>query len=148
MWPELARHLGRYPSAVLTAQDASGYPSSVRCRPTVDAPAQVIRIDLPADASLRPGPASLLCHSHNQFLWNLRSFLLRGVLARDGAGWRFNVGQFIPGIGIGGPVGMVRFAMAKRRVAAKYLADRNLDRPRVPWDELRALKAQVKRGRF
>ena len=61
---------------------------------------------------------------------------------------QYSKSQFIPGIGIGGPVGMVRFAMAKRRVAAKYLADRNLDRPRLPWDELRALKAQVKRGRF
>src|SRR5205823_3130861 len=148
MWREVTRHLGRYPNAVLTAQDTSGYPFSVRCRPTVDATAEIIRIDPPVQVSLKPGPASLLCHSHNQFLWNLRSFLLRGVLSRDDAGWRFEVGQFIPGIGIGGPVGMMRFAMAKRRVAAKYLADRNLDRPRLPWDELRALKAQVKRGRF
>src|SRR5439155_8514181 len=66
MWREITRHLGSYPSAVLTGYDASGYPFSVRCRPKVDAAARIIRVDVPAEAGLKPGPASLLCHSHNQ----------------------------------------------------------------------------------
>ncbi len=146
MWPEITRHLGSYPSAVLTGYDASGYPFSVRCRPKVDPAARIIRVDVPAEAGLKPGPASLLCHSHNQLLWNLRSFLLRGVLERDADGWHFRVTQFVPGIGIGGVVGMMQFAVAKRRAAGKYLADRRLRRPRIPWDELRGVKAQAKRG--
>lgn len=144
MWRELTRHLGQYPSAVLTGHDATGYSFSVRCRPSVDAVAKVVRIDVAHDVGLQPGPASLLCHSHNLFLWNLRSFLVRGVLARDAAGWRFHVIKFVPGIGIGGVIGMMRFAVSKRRVARNYLADRGLARPRVPWDQLQALKSQVK----
>jgi len=102
MWAEITKHLYRFESAVLSGLDEAGYPFSVRCRPYPDASgAEVLTVWLPPDTPLRPGPASLLCHSHDENLWNLESFLVRGVLVRDAGGWSFHPGQFIPGVGIG-----------------------------------------------
>jgi len=81
MWDEILRHLPDLESAVLTGIDAEGYPYSVRCRPQPDARAP--RVQLPPYGPVRPGFASLLCRSHDENLWNLKSFLVRGILARE-----------------------------------------------------------------
>ena len=86
MWPELLRRLPRFPSAVLTGLDASGRPVSVRCQPTPDQQAQVLRVAIPDGLELAPGPAGLLCHHHDEQLWRLNSFLVRGGLERDDQG--------------------------------------------------------------
>ena len=91
----------------------------------------------------RAGPATLLCHSHDENLWNLKSFLVRGVLAKDDGGWSFEPGQFIPGAGIGGLPAMLRFFIGSRRNAGRYLKKRGLARPRIPWDEINAAKRAV-----
>jgi hypothetical protein len=58
-------------------------------------------------------------------LWNLRSFMVRGTLEPAGGDiWLFRPSRFVPGIGIGGLAGMVRFALAKRRAANRYLQRR------------------------
>jgi hypothetical protein len=103
MWPEIREHLYQFDSAVLTGLDAGGYPFSVRCRPYPDkSGAEVLRVALPADTPIRPGPASLLCHRHDENLWNLKSFLVRGSLGHDVGGWNFEPIRFFPGVGIGG----------------------------------------------
>jgi hypothetical protein len=140
MWRDLVRQLKTYPSAVLTGRDTDGYPLSVRCRPTPLEDGRVIAIELSAPSFPQAGPASLLCHSHNQFLWKLRSFLVRGTLAQEAQEWIFVPADFVPGIGIGGIPGMMRFAADKRRTARRYLEQRGLARPRIPWDEIDALK--------
>lgn len=141
MWGEISRHLKGFETAVLNGCDAEGYPYSIRCRPTTDPSAEILRLDLPEGSALRPGPASLLCHEHDEKLWNQKAFLVRGRLSRDEeSGWSFVPERFIPGVGIGDARGMARFLIGARRSAGAYLRERGLARPRVPWDELAAIK--------
>jgi hypothetical protein len=144
MWDEITRHLYQFESAVVSGLDTAGYPFSMRCRPYADASgAEVLRIRLPADTPLRPGPASLLCHMHDENLWNLKSFLVRGVLVRDETGWSFEPSRFIPGASIGGLPARIRFFTGSRRKAGRYLKKRGFARPRVPWDEINAAKKEA-----
>jgi hypothetical protein len=143
MWDDIKKNLHDFDSAVLTGVDAEGYPFSVRCRPYPDAAAEVLRVQLAAGTLIQPGPASLLCHKHDENLWNLKSFLVRGALSRDEGGWRFEPLRFIPGAGIGGLPAMARFFIGSRRSARRYLKKRGLARPRIPWDGINAVKKQV-----
>lgn len=147
---EVPRRLAEFDDAVLTGSDAEGYPYSVRCRPTLDRPAAgPLELDLgPAGAALAPGPASLLCHEHDEELWNQKAFLVRGRLDRgDGGRWAFVPERFVPGVGIGGARGMARFLIGARRSAGAYLRERGLTRPRVPWHEIDAIKERADAGR-
>jgi hypothetical protein len=145
MWADVVKHLATFESAVLTGQDGAGYPFSVRCRPQVDNGKQVLRLSLAADLPIQAGPAGLLCHYHDEQLWNLRSFVVRGQLEREGDGWLFRPAQFIPGAGIGGMVGQMRFLMKCRGMAASYLQKRGMARPSIPWDEVKELHEEAKR---
>jgi hypothetical protein len=144
MWDDIAKHLLDFESAVLTSVDAEGYPFSVRCRPEPDEVAQALRIHLPAGTPIQPGLAGLLCHKHDENLWNLKSFLVRGALTQDERAWVFYPRRFVPGAGIGGVFATVRFFIGSRRNAGRYLKKRELPRPRIPWDEIRAIKAQAR----
>ena len=144
MWAEIRRYLRKYPSAVLTGLDAAGRPFSIRCRPELDESAGVLRIALPRTADLAAGPASILCHSHNLFLWKLRSFLVRGSIELVDRLCLFRPARFVPGIGVGGLPGMIRFATSKRRTAKHYLDRRGLSRPEIPWAQLRAHQEKAK----
>jgi hypothetical protein len=146
MWNKITRNLKKYQSAVLTGMDAHGSPFSVRCVPEMDANSQVLHVQLPPGVQLHPGPASLLCHQHNELLWNLESFLLRGSLMQNGQGWNFQSQQFIPG-GPGTGLAVVRSLLDTKRAARRYLQKRHLPRPRVPWDEIVEVKAQALRAR-
>ena len=146
MWAEIRRHLRGFSSPVLTGVDGDGYPVSIRCAPELDDTQRVLRVSLPGWTRIRKGPASLLCHGHNDLLWNLRSFLVRGTLEpAGGETWLFRPVRFVPGVGIGGLAGMVRFAITKRRAAGRYLERRGLQRPRIDWAQLKALQARVRR---
>jgi hypothetical protein len=144
VWDEIVEHLPDFESAVLTGLDAEGYPYSVRCRPYGDPVRRVLRVRLPAGIPFQPGPASLLCHRHDENLWNLKSFLVRGDLGRDARDWTFGPRRFVPGAGIGGPMGLVRFFTGSRRTARRYLKKRGQDRPRIPWEEIEEIKAQAR----
>jgi hypothetical protein len=145
MWADVRRHLRGFSSPVLTGLDGDGYPFSIRCAPSVDETQQVLRVSLPRWTRITPGPASLLCHGHNHLLWDLRSFMVRGTLEpAGGETWLFRPTRFVPGIGIGGLAGMVRFALAKRRAAGRYLQRRGLIRPRIDWVQLKALQARAR----
>jgi hypothetical protein len=88
-----------------------------------------------------------LCHRHDENLWNLKSFLVRGTLARGEDGeWTFRPERCVPGAGIGGPMAMVRFVAGARKTAGRYLEKRGLPRPRIPWDAINAIKAQIREG--
>lgn len=140
MWDEILKYLPKFESAVLTGVDAEGYPFSVRCRPRANEEARVLRAQLPEDVSIRPGRASLLCHEHDENLWNLRSFLVRGDLRRDGLEWSFYPNTFVPGVAVGGLRGMVQFVVGSRRTTNRYLRKRGMSRPVVPWKEINAIK--------
>jgi len=143
MWTEIRRYLRRYPSAVLSGLDSAGRPFSLRCQPELDEDAHVLRVRLYPAAELVKGPASILCHSHNLFLWNLRSFLVRGAIEPADGAWLFRPRRFVPGIGVGGLLGMIRFATSKRSTAQHYLDRRGLPRPQIPWAQLRAIQAET-----
>jgi hypothetical protein len=148
MWDKIAKNLKKYPSAVLTGIDAMGYPCSMRCLPRVDVTAQVLRVQPPPGILLQPGPAGLLCHRHNELLWDMESFLLRGSLTRDEDGWNFHPLRFIPGFpgtGRNAVIPAVRLVIHSRSNAQHYLQARHLPRPRIPWDEIMALKTQARR---
>ena len=144
MLAEIRRYLSRYPSAVLSGLDATGYPCSIRCKPAVDDAGRGLRIAMPRGIALEPGPASILCHSHNLFLWNLRSFLVRGVLEVSDGSYLFRPVRFVPGIGVGGLLGMIRYVWSKRRAANRYLQERGLPRPRIPWAQLRKFQQDAR----
>jgi hypothetical protein len=140
----LMTRLPEFSSAVLTGLDAQGYPYSVRCRPQLDEGAKTLWMPTFPGAPIQPGPAGLLCHHHDERLWNQRSFLVRGMLTRDGAAWIFQPRQYVEGVGYGGVVGLARFVVGARRAAKEYLVKRGLPRPSIPWDEVIAAKRRAK----
>ncbi len=146
MWDKLTKSLAMFSSAVVTGTDAEGYPFSVRCTPQVDPAQQVLHIPFPNDLPIEPGPAGLLCHSHDEGLWNLKSFIARGRLEREANGWMFHPRQLIPGAGMGGLPGFMRWIMSSRRAAKQYLEKRGLPRPTIPWKAIAALRAESKRS--
>ena len=146
MWSEIVSNLAKFSSAVLSGTDAQGYPFSIRCTPEVDQAGQVLRLNLSASVPIQPGPASLLCHSHDELLWKLKSFLVRGRLEQDDRGWVLRPEKFIPGGGVGGPLGEMQAMIRTRAIANRYLEKRGLPRPKVPWDEIKALRAEAKKS--
>jgi hypothetical protein len=147
MWDEIVAHLAGFTTAVVTTVDDTGYPFSVRCRPEPDHATQRLRLRLPESAGIRIGPACLLCHRHDEQLWNLKSFCLRGELEQDASGWILHPHRFVPGAGIGGLIGLLRFVRTGRRRARRYYEKRGLARPNVAWDRIHAMWREVKGGR-
>ena len=113
----------------------------LRVRPTVDHASRSFGID--TAASLQPWKASLLCHSHDEKLWNLRSFVVAGELSRDGDRWVLRPDRFIPGGDSMGPVAMVKAFRELRGTARRYLERRGLARPEISWSEFDSVKADL-----
>ena len=148
MWDKITTNLKKYDNAVLTGIDANGYPFSVRCIPQIDA--YQLRVQLSPSTQMQSGQACLLCHRHNEFLWEMESFLLKGSLARDEHGWYFLPQRFIPGnagAGKGAMIASIRWLLNARRNTRRYLEKRHLPRPRIPWDEIKQLRTQALRTR-
>jgi hypothetical protein len=144
MWDDLVRNLGKYPTAVLTVTDAAGYPFSIRCVPEPDPARQILKVDLPGYAHAQAGPAGLLCHFHDDRLWNQTNFVAYGRLERDGSAWVFRATRLIEGTGAG--MSFVRQVRSGRSSAKRYLARRGLDWPQVPWGRLRAIYKKARRA--
>ena len=144
MWDDLMRHLGKYPTAIVTVIDADGYPFSIRCVPEADEARQVLRVALPGYVHAQAGPAGLLCHFHDDLLWKQTNFIARGTLEPDGPYWAFTPARLIEGAGAG--MSLTRQLRTGRRSAKRYLERHGLSRPRVPWTRLSAIykKAQEK----
>ncbi len=143
MWAEIEKYLPLFESAVLNAGDGEGYPYSIRCRPELDRPAEILRLDLAEGTNVQAGPACLLFHSHDEKLWNQKIFLLRGRLEETQEGYVFRPEKFIPSIGIGGPVAILRTIIGARKSAAAYLEKRGLERPSIPWTEVETVKEEA-----
>ncbi len=132
--------LAGYPSAVLASRSDDGMPSLRRVRVTGPAAAGRLRLAVPPDDSLRPGPVSLLAHSHDEQLWSLRSVVVTGELV-EGDGWTFRPERIIGGGGAATPLAIIRQLRVLRRTAQGYLDRRSLARPPIPWADLRTIKA-------
>jgi len=135
MWSEILKYNNAYESAVLTGMDQNGYPFSLRCKPQPNNNDRTLRLVLPKNVDLKSGPACLLWHRHDDRLWNLHSFAVRGELDVDDQGWYVRPELFIPGVGVGGWRSYVRFLVDGRRTTRRYLERRGLTRPRLNWDE-------------
>ncbi len=143
MWAELEKNLAAFETAVLNSTDPDGYPYSVRCRPRQDPSAGVLRFDLAGGEAVRPGPASLLCHTHDEELWNQKVFLLTGRLEGVGRERVFRPERPIGGIGFRAAA---RMLVGARKTTKAYLKKRGLARPRIPWDEVEAVKERPPRS--
>jgi hypothetical protein len=119
-----------------------------RRRRDADAPAgrlgastgEAVTVEVPDGAEVRPGPASLLAHSHEERLWDLRSMVLLGDLRRANGAWTFEPTRSIGG-GEQHLAALLRGRVTLRRTAPRYLARRDLPRPRIAWAEFATLSA-------
>lgn len=137
MWDKLQKALRQFPDVVLMWVDEEGYPTGGRIRPEADDGTQTLRLTPPAGLELKVGPASLLAHSHNEETWLLKSFVARGLVEQDAAGWVFRHLTFVPGAGIGSVADQLRPLLTTRGTAKRYLARRGLNRPDVAWDKIK-----------
>jgi hypothetical protein len=140
VWAEAAKWLGKFDEAVLTVLDADGYPASVRVATrTYDTATGRLPATLPD--VLRPieGPANLLCHYHDEKMWNLKAIQVKGRLEKRDCEWDFVTTSFNP------PSKLALFAFLKstRTAAQKYLDRRGLKRPEVNWVAVNEIKRRV-----
>jgi hypothetical protein len=130
MWAEAAKAMAKYPEGVLNAVDARGFPFSVRqLTLPFETATGTMPVVLPDALGAVAGPASLLCHFHDEKLWNLRAIQLRGRIEKGEVGWRFVATAFTP------PAGW-RTIPNMRQTAMKYLAERGLPLPKVDFDAI------------
>jgi hypothetical protein len=144
MWTDAAKALSAFSEGVVTAVDPDGYPVSVRQNSLrFEATTGEMLVDWPQDLPVTEGPANVLCHSHDEKLWNLRALQLKGRLERRGDDWAFISSAFTP------PSRMMvmfwRAARTNRAAGNRYLARRGLQRPQVNWA---AIKEMHRRARL
>lgn len=142
MWDDAAKWLDKFPEAVLTAIDRDGYPVSYRVSTSAynKASGELPVPPPPGPVDVAEGPASLLCHSHDEKLWNLQIITVAGTLeSRDGA-WIFRTGSFTPP----SKLAVVTFVRSMRGSAQKYLDKRGLTRPQVNWSAIKETQRRAK----
>jgi hypothetical protein len=139
MWSDAASELAGYPDAVLTALDPTGYPVSVRQRaPRYDPATGQCTVCWPSELPVAAGPAVLLCHRHDENLWNIRQMHIKGRLERRADQWIFTSTDFRrpPHSQLGV---FWRLARDMRRAGRRYLDRRGLKTPTVNWNALEAV---------
>jgi hypothetical protein len=141
--PADTKRLGRrFDSAVLTWIGNDGFPFSVRCRPIWET-RNTTRVDEPDGLDASAGPASLLYHSHNSQLWKLRMLLAIGEITHGSDGWRFRLERIRSGVAGLNKLHWVRSFFNARRTTKRYLVERRLSRPEIPWRRINQLKREA-----
>jgi hypothetical protein len=133
-----AAALARFESAVLAANSSTGYATLQRVLPVARVDESSFAIVLEPGVDVVAGPASFLCHRHDERLENQSSFVTAGEIRRGPDGWVFVPSRFIPGVGPG-VLSQIAALRTLRRRARRYLARRGLQRPTVAWGELAEL---------
>jgi hypothetical protein len=138
VWDEAAKWLNKFPEAVLTAVDRDGYPVSYRVSTSAyDKASGELPVSPPPDpVDVADGPAGLLCHSHDEKLWNLQMISVTGALERRGGAWVFRTESFKPP----SKLAVLEFVRNLRRSAQRYLDKRGLERPQVNWQAIDEIK--------
>jgi hypothetical protein len=147
MWNEILDALERHDDAVLTGYDEEGFPFSVRCVPSADWRNRRLIVGVPASSGIQPGRASILMHSHNEELWDLVQFLIRGTLVKTKEGY-----YFVPANINGSPrpaagLDPLRTMKRIRDRGNAYLNKRGIPRPKVPWDDIKRLQERARQRR-
>ena len=140
MWSEAAKRLAEYPEAVVTAVDPAGYPVSIRqAAPHYDPETGEFTVEWPSGLAVSEGPAVVLCHSHDEKLWNIKQLQIKGRLERREDKWVFRSTGFRapPASALGV---FLRLARDMRKTGKRYLDRRGLKAPKVNWGALKALR--------
>lgn len=136
--------LYRFPDGVvLTADSPAGYPVSLRCHPGPRGGSLVLARPKWFDAM--DGPASMLAHSHDAEGGSMRSVQIRGSIRAEGIDLVFTPTGFEEYTG--SATQGLRLSRKASRAAKEYLRRRGLARPAVPWDRIKAARAEVERGK-
>ncbi|MSP59746.1 MAG: hypothetical protein EXR72_05280 [Myxococcales bacterium] len=126
-WTEAAKWIAKFSEGVLNAVDGGGYPVSVRQTSLpFDAASGAMAVTLPESLGAVAGPASLLCHFHDENLWKLRAILVRGRIERRGGGWVFVTTAFAP-------PSMWQMMKNVKKSTRTYLETRGLPMPKVDY---------------
>jgi hypothetical protein len=142
VWSEAAKWLGKFDEAVLTMLDSDGYPVSIRVDPRAYAGVTgELRAAVPDALHAAEGPAGLMCHYHDEKMWNIRAIHIKGRLEnRDGA-WVFVSTAFkAPS-----KLAMYFFIRGTQTSGQRYLDKRGLDRPSVNWAAVKEIQRRAKR---
>lgn len=140
MWAEAAKWLNTFGEAVLTFPDVDGYPASVRVGTAgFDAATGRLPVTLPETLRAAEGRAGLLCHSHDEKMWNLKMLQVKGELRNDDGSWVFMTTQFTPP----SKLAMVDFIKNARSSGQRYLDKRGLSRPEVNWTQIKEIQRRV-----
>lgn len=140
MWSDAAERLADYDEAIVTALDPLGYPVSIRQpAPHYDPATGEFTVEWPTGLAVTAGPATVLCHSHNEKLWNIKQLQIKGRLDRRAGQWVFVTTDFrrspTSQLGI-----FLRLARDMRKSGKSYLGRRGLEKPTVNWKALKALR--------
>jgi hypothetical protein len=145
VWAEAAKWLSKFPEAVVTAVDAEGYPISVRQTALpYDPETGKMSVAWPAGVAVAEGPASVLCHSHDEKVWNIKAIQIKGLLERNAGEWVFVSTAFSPPPGM--PIAFWRLSRNGRAAARRYLDKRGLTAPAVNWDAIDELWRRARNG--
>ncbi|BBZ52294.1 hypothetical protein H7H82_04270 [Mycobacterium heidelbergense] len=140
MWSDAAKGLAKFDEAMVTALDPAGYPVSIRqMTPCYDEATGEFTVVWPRGLSVSAGPAIVLCHSHDEKLWNIKQIQIKGRLERRADRWVFITTGFHrpPASQLGV---FWRLARDMRRAGRRYLDQRGLEAPTVNWKALQVLR--------
>lgn len=136
---KLKEYLQAFPDAILTGVDVQGYPVSVRCHPRIDKTGETLLLHLPPDIQIIPGLAGLLCHSHDEKLWHLKSFALQGNIDHQDEISLFHVQRLLPGMNMAGAPGPLATIIRGRRRMKHILQKRGQTPPTIPWQRMKQI---------
>jgi hypothetical protein len=140
VWAEAAKSLNKFDEAVLTALDVDGYPLSVRVDPRAyDAATGELPASLPNEMRAVEGPANLLCHYHDEKMWNIQAVGIKGRIAERDGTWVFQSTSF----NAPSKLAILAFVKNARNSAQKYLDKRGLKRPEVNWSAIKEIQRRV-----
>lgn len=141
MWANAASWLSKFDEAVLTILDTDGYPVSVRVDPRAyDVATGELVATLPEALRADEGRANLICHYHDEKMWNIKNIAIKGRIARRDDAWVFMSTSFDPPP----KLAIVSFFGAGSNSARRYLAKRGLKRPEVNWAAVKEIQRRVK----
>lgn len=138
MWAEAGKAIAKFSEGVVTALDTRGYPVSVRLLSLpYDASNGELPVSFPDALDVALGPANLLCHSHDDKLWNMKMISVKGRVERRDGRWVFATTAYQP---------ESQLAMIKRirKSAQAYLDKRGLPAPVVDFAAVTKLWARAK----
>jgi hypothetical protein len=96
---------------------------------------------LPDELRAVEGSANLLCHYHDEKMWNIQAITVKGGFARRDGAWVFSSTAF----DAPSKLALLSFIKGARTSAHRYLDKRGLARPRVDWVAIKEIQRRAER---